>query len=247
MIPVSFLTILLPSSDTTEPYTCVPVPIPALSKTGFQFPPSRMNREQQYPKSKDEIQAIASMIEKQAQIVVKPKKVSQDEKLRKAALLAQYANDPQESRAAGGERKQSPISKACPGAFDTEDELLPGFEALPLTKPFLDLGDVLCEASSSAQETMQFQNRRRVPAWTEWEVLDLIAVWGDESVLSELRSKRRNANIFEKISKDMKDRGCNRDPQQCRVKIKELRQAYQKTKEANGCSGSFRPRDMSLL
>ncbi|TFK02052.1 serine--tRNA ligase, cytoplasmic [Platysternon megacephalum] len=43
-------------------------------------------------KKEDEIQAIASMIEKQAQIVVKPKEVSQDEKLRKAALLAQYAN-----------------------------------------------------------------------------------------------------------------------------------------------------------
>ncbi|EMP42274.1 hypothetical protein UY3_00434 [Chelonia mydas] len=36
----------------------------------------------------------------------------------------------------------------------------------------------------------------------------------------------------------MIDRDYNRDPQQCRVKIKELRQAYQKTKEANGCSGS---------
>ncbi|EMP37030.1 hypothetical protein UY3_05835 [Chelonia mydas] len=36
----------------------------------------------------------------------------------------------------------------------------------------------------------------------------------------------------------MKDRGYNRDPQQCRVKLKELRQAYQKTKEANACSGS---------
>ncbi|XP_074803319.1 uncharacterized protein LOC141984278 [Natator depressus] len=36
----------------------------------------------------------------------------------------------------------------------------------------------------------------------------------------------------------MKDRGHNRDPKQCRVKLKELRQAYQKTREANGCSGS---------
>ncbi|EMP24850.1 hypothetical protein UY3_18066 [Chelonia mydas] len=92
--------------------------------------------------------------------------------------------------------------------------------------------------SSSAQMTMQSQNRKRAPAWTEREVLDLIAVWGDESVLSELRSKRRNAKIFEKISKGMKDRGHNRDAQQCRMKLKELRQAYQKTKEANGCSGS---------
>ncbi|XP_074794819.1 myb/SANT-like DNA-binding domain-containing protein 7 [Natator depressus] len=68
--------------------------------------------------------------------------------------------------------------------------------------------------------------------------MDLIAVWGDESVLSELRSKRRNAKIFEKISKGMKDRGDHRDLQQCRVKLKELRQAYQKIQEANARSGS---------
>lgn len=40
----------------------------------------------------DEIQAIASMMEKQAKIVVKPKEISQEDKQRKAALLAQYAN-----------------------------------------------------------------------------------------------------------------------------------------------------------
>ncbi|XP_074799141.1 zinc finger and SCAN domain-containing protein 32-like [Natator depressus] len=85
---------------------------------------------------------------------------------------------------------------------------------------------------------MQSQNRRRAPAWTKLEVGDLITVWGDESVLAELRSKRRNAKIFEKISNGMKDRGYNRDPQQCRMKIKELRQAYQKTREANVRSGS---------
>ncbi|EMP37061.1 hypothetical protein UY3_05765 [Chelonia mydas] len=36
----------------------------------------------------------------------------------------------------------------------------------------------------------------------------------------------------------MKDRGHNRDLKQCRVKRKELRQAYQKTREANSRSGS---------
>ncbi|EMP31197.1 hypothetical protein UY3_11707 [Chelonia mydas] len=92
--------------------------------------------------------------------------------------------------------------------------------------------------SSSAEVTMQSQNRKRAPVWTEWEVLDLIAVWGDESVLSELRSKRRNAKIFEKISKGIKDRGYHRDPQQCRVKLKELRQVYRKHKESNARSGS---------
>ncbi|XP_065412410.1 uncharacterized protein LOC135973376 [Chrysemys picta bellii] len=36
----------------------------------------------------------------------------------------------------------------------------------------------------------------------------------------------------------MKDRGHNRDAQQCHVKIKELRQAYHKAREANGRSGA---------
>nr|AAI55275.1 Coiled-coil domain containing 43 [Danio rerio] len=39
-----------------------------------------------------EVQAIASLIEKQAQIVVKQKEVSEDAKKRKEAVLAQYAN-----------------------------------------------------------------------------------------------------------------------------------------------------------
>ncbi|KFV76577.1 Coiled-coil domain-containing protein 43, partial [Dryobates pubescens] len=43
-------------------------------------------------KKEDEVQAIASMMEKQARMVVKPKEVSQEERQRKAALLAQYAN-----------------------------------------------------------------------------------------------------------------------------------------------------------
>ncbi|EMP37207.1 Putative protein C11orf61 like protein [Chelonia mydas] len=93
------------------------------------------------------------------------------------------------------------------------------------------------QASSAEVTMMESQNRKRAPAWTEREVRDLIAVWGEESVLSELRSSFRNAKTFVKISQAMKDRGHNRDPKQCRVKLKELRQAYQKTREANGRSG----------
>nr|XP_048696119.1 zinc finger and SCAN domain-containing protein 32-like [Caretta caretta] len=93
--------------------------------------------------------------------------------------------------------------------------------------------------SSSAEVTMmESQNRKRAPAWTEWEVRDLIAVWGEESVLSELRSSFQNAKTFVKISQSMKDRSHNRDPKQCRVKLKDLRHAYQKTRWANGRSGS---------
>ncbi|XP_004859261.1 coiled-coil domain-containing protein 43 [Heterocephalus glaber] len=43
-------------------------------------------------KKEDEVQAIATLIEKQAQIVVKPRMVSEEQRQRKAALLAQYAD-----------------------------------------------------------------------------------------------------------------------------------------------------------
>ncbi|XP_065445499.1 uncharacterized protein LOC135982483 [Chrysemys picta bellii] len=83
---------------------------------------------------------------------------------------------------------------------------------------------------------MESQDHKRAPAWTEREVRDLLAIWGDESVLAELHSSKRNGKILEKVSKAMKDRGHNRDPQQSRMKIKALRQAYHKAREANGRS-----------
>ncbi|XP_012371065.1 LOW QUALITY PROTEIN: coiled-coil domain-containing protein 43-like [Octodon degus] len=43
-------------------------------------------------KKEDEVQAIATLIEKQAQIVVKPRVVTEEQRQRKAALLAQYAH-----------------------------------------------------------------------------------------------------------------------------------------------------------
>ncbi|EMP36733.1 hypothetical protein UY3_06129 [Chelonia mydas] len=93
--------------------------------------------------------------------------------------------------------------------------------------------------SSVAQVTMQSPpNRKRVPVWTKRETLDLIAVWGEESVQAKLRSKRRNANIYAKIVQGMVERGYNKDTQQYHMKVKELRQAFQKTKAANSHSGS---------
>nr|XP_048682846.1 tetraspanin-2 isoform X3 [Caretta caretta] len=49
---------------------------------------------------------------------------------------------------------------------------------------------------------------------------------------------KSNETLIQFHTAGMKDRGHNRDPKQCRVKLKELRQAYQKTREANGRSGS---------
>ncbi|XP_077474342.1 coiled-coil domain-containing protein 43 isoform X2 [Stigmatopora argus] len=60
-----------------------------------------------------EVLAIASMIEKQAQIVVKQKEVSEESKKRKEALLAQYANITDEDDE--GEEEDSPNGNIIPG------------------------------------------------------------------------------------------------------------------------------------
>ncbi|EMP29821.1 Zinc finger and SCAN domain-containing protein 29 [Chelonia mydas] len=67
---------------------------------------------------------------------------------------------------------------------------------------------------------------------------DLIVVWGEESVQAELRSSRRSAHVYAKITRGLREKGYMRDTQQCCVKIKELRQVYQKAREANSCSGA---------
>ncbi|EMP37863.1 Zinc finger and SCAN domain-containing protein 29 [Chelonia mydas] len=92
--------------------------------------------------------------------------------------------------------------------------------------------------SSPAQLIMETQGRKRAPAWSTQEVVDLIAVWGEQSVQAELRSSRRNIDIYAKIAWGMGEKGYTRDMQKHHVKIKELRQAYQKTREANSHFGS---------
>ncbi|XP_065413506.1 uncharacterized protein LOC135973609 [Chrysemys picta bellii] len=59
-----------------------------------------------------------------------------------------------------------------------------------------------------------------------------------KAVQSQLRSSRRNYDTFGKLSKDMMERGHDRDALQCRIKVKELRSAYHKARKANGRSGA---------
>ncbi|XP_041825959.1 coiled-coil domain-containing protein 43 [Melanotaenia boesemani] len=66
-----------------------------------------------------EVQAIASLIEKQAQIVVKQKEVSQESKRRKEALLAQYANVTDEEDEAAEEEEAT-----CGNDFTGNDKSL---------------------------------------------------------------------------------------------------------------------------
>ncbi|XP_050798867.1 uncharacterized protein LOC127046015 [Gopherus flavomarginatus] len=79
---------------------------------------------------------------------------------------------------------------------------------------------------------------KRAPTWSNGELLDLISVWGEEAVQSQLRSNRRNYDTFGQVSRAMLERGHDQDALQCRVKVKKLRSAYCKACEGNCRSGA---------
>ncbi|KAM7154284.1 zinc finger and SCAN domain-containing protein 29-like [Macrochelys suwanniensis] len=91
--------------------------------------------------------------------------------------------------------------------------------------------------SSSIIEVTMLPRARRSPIWSNGEVLNLISVWGEEPVQTQLRSSRRNYETFGQISRDMMERGHDWDKLQCRVQVKELRNSYRKARQANRRSG----------
>ena len=73
--------------------------------------------------------------------------------------------------------------------------------------------------------------------WTEEETLKLIELWGEDNVQAQLEGCKRNAQVFERISCEMKDIGYDRTGVQCREKIKKLRGEYKKIKDKKGKTG----------
>ncbi|EMP36765.1 Roundabout like protein 1 [Chelonia mydas] len=65
------------------------------------------------------------------------------------------------------------------------------------------------------------QLRKAIPTWSNDELLDLISIWGEEAVQSQLRSRLRNYDTYRQISQCMIERGHDRDTLRFRVKVKE--------------------------
>ncbi|EMP37592.1 Zinc finger and SCAN domain-containing protein 20 [Chelonia mydas] len=102
----------------------------------------------------------------------------------------------------------------------------------------LPVCSVMCGLSASFQVAMPAPHTRRSPVWSNAELLDLISIWGEEAVQSQLRFSCRNYDTYRLISRCMTERGHDRDTLQCRVKVKELWNAYYKAWEANPRSGA---------
>ncbi|XP_075788972.1 uncharacterized protein LOC142830018 [Pelodiscus sinensis] len=68
--------------------------------------------------------------------------------------------------------------------------------------------------------------KRRAPAWSSAEIVDLIEVWGEASNVHDLRTSHRNAAVYGRMAASLAARGHQRSREQVRCKIKDLRQSY---------------------
>ena len=71
-------------------------------------------------------------------------------------------------------------------------------------------------------------NRGR--AWSDNEVKALLAVWGESNIQHELDGAVRNKVVYVNISKKLKELGHDRDWQQRKTKIKNLKKSYRDVK-----------------
>ena len=76
--------------------------------------------------------------------------------------------------------------------------------------------------------------------WSDDEVKALIAIWGERKIQEELDGSVRNRTVYVNFAKKMNDLGYDRDWQQCKVKIKNLKKSYREVKDHNGETGQGR-------
>ena len=77
-------------------------------------------------------------------------------------------------------------------------------------------------------------------SWSDDEVRALLTIWGEGKVQEELDGAVRNKVVYVGIAKKMRELGYERDWQQCKVKIKNLKSTYRDIKDHNGETGRGR-------
>ena len=64
--------------------------------------------------------------------------------------------------------------------------------------------------------------------WMDTEVFQLISCWSEEGIQEHLEGCKRNKHIYERLSKLLAEHNIEKTGQQCRTKVKKLRQDYKK-------------------
>ncbi|XP_037317790.2 uncharacterized protein zgc:113263 isoform X1 [Pungitius pungitius] len=72
-------------------------------------------------------------------------------------------------------------------------------------------------------------------SWSDEETLALIEIWGDEDVQTALRGFVHNGHIYADISQRMSDLGYAKSSEQCRWKVKSLRNNFRQSYDKKKC------------
>lgn len=79
--------------------------------------------------------------------------------------------------------------------------------------------------------------RRRRDAWSRKETIAFIDIWKAEDVQIALGQQYRNMKLFAWIADRLRERGFERDAEQCRSRAKDLKRGYKEIKCGNLHSG----------
>ena len=77
-------------------------------------------------------------------------------------------------------------------------------------------------------------------SWSDDEVRALLTIWGEGKVQEELDGAVRNKVVYVGIAKKMRELRYERDWQQCKMKIKNLKSTYRDIKDHNRETGRGR-------
>ncbi|XP_075793234.1 uncharacterized protein LOC142830642 [Pelodiscus sinensis] len=89
--------------------------------------------------------------------------------------------------------------------------------------------------SPGAEEEAPRARKRRAPSWTPRELEALLDLWEEEEGLHDLQSRRRNAELYTRMARNLAQQGHpSRNCEQVRSKVKELRLGYVRATEGRG-------------
>ncbi|XP_021170969.2 myb/SANT-like DNA-binding domain-containing protein 2 [Fundulus heteroclitus] len=83
-------------------------------------------------------------------------------------------------------------------------------------------------------------SKQRGATWDDAETEAVITIWAEGAIQAMLEGAMHNQKVYQKISDEMKVRGYDQDPKQCREKIKKLRIQYKKVIDHSKKSGRGR-------
>lgn len=72
--------------------------------------------------------------------------------------------------------------------------------------------------------------------WSDGEILALMEIWGEEDVQRALRGSVHNGYVYAEISERMQDLGFSKTSEQCRWKVKSLRNNFRQCYDKKKCA-----------